>query len=90
MERGKTLKELALHLKVGTNAVLNFMERNNIPRRTKREKFETLITKEELQRLYYDEKKTITEIGMVYNVSTNAVSKLMEKWGWKKRINKCR
>ncbi|HHP5633491.1 hypothetical protein ACS2JV_26575 [Bacillus cereus group sp. BceL102] len=81
----KTLKELALHLKVGTNAVLNFMERNNIPRRTKREKFETLITKEELQRLYYDEKKTITEIGMVYNVSTNAVSKLMEKWGVEKR-----
>ena len=84
-EENKTLKEIALHLNVGTDTVLNFMKRNNIPRRTRREKFETLITKKELKQLYCEDEKTTIEIGTIYNVSTNSVLNLLKKWGIKTR-----
>lgn len=53
------------------------------------------LTKEEIHHLYYDEKKSLAEIGKLGGFTKQRISQLMEKWkyprrssGWKKHESK--
>lgn len=72
----KTLKEIGEIYDFCTSSVSKLMDRYKMPRRKKRT-LRDLLSKRELQRLYYAEGKTMREIGEIYDFREGAVSRLL-------------
>jgi len=89
-EEKKSLKEIAEILGVSDCTVLRWMREYNIPRRTRgeskrifyeRERRKRGVSKDVLERLYWDEGKSAEEIGRIFGVRGSVVQEWMKKYG---------
>ncbi|PFV89682.1 hypothetical protein COL08_27870 [Priestia megaterium] len=82
----KTVNEIGEMYKFVPSTVLNLMDKYKMPRR-KKQTLRDLLSKNELQRLYHDEGKTLGEIGNMYGFREGAISKLLTEYTLPKRTS---
>lgn len=74
-ENGMTLTSLAKHYKVNPTTIMNRLKKEGIKRRSEGKKIEVTIPKEELVKLYVDNKMTLAKIGKEYSCTDKTVKK---------------
>lgn len=84
-DKGMTLREIGLHYGLSENAVYKRMETLGIPRRSTGPRSKELPSKEELQKLYWEEERTLREIGDRYEVSADVIRRRMKFLGINRR-----
>jgi len=84
-EKGMTLREIGQHYGISENAVYKRMETLGIPRRSTGPRSKNLPSEEELQKLYWEEERTLQEIGDRYKVSADVIRRRMKFLGIDRR-----